>query len=88
VRSKVLHCRVTMTRDHISAKVTLDTTSSNHSLTTTYVMRHEERLWNVSVLQRVRLSSLIFLRICHEGVQHVSTLYVVMPSPDVRGRGS
>jgi hypothetical protein len=35
-----------MKRDHISAR-------------TTYVMWREERLWNVGVLQRVRLSSII-----------------------------
>jgi hypothetical protein len=43
-RVAIGHCFVTVTSDHISA-------------TLTYVMWREERLWNVSVLQRVHLSS-------------------------------
>jgi hypothetical protein len=38
-----------MTRDHISAT------------TTSCVMRREEHLWNVSVLQRVHISNLLLI---------------------------
>jgi hypothetical protein len=42
-----------MVFDH-SAAMTLD-----HSATMTYVMWHQEHLWNVSILQRVHLSNLV-----------------------------
>jgi hypothetical protein len=49
-----------------SARVTKDATLTSHhnSGTATYMMWREEHLWNVSVLQRVHLSSLSW---CHDG---------------------
>jgi hypothetical protein len=44
---------------------------NNISATTTYVMWREERLWNVGVLQRVRLSILVkfyFDELCHSKI--------------------
>jgi hypothetical protein len=50
-----------MTLNNISAAMIWDVTiNRNHvSATTTYVIWREERLWNVRVLQRVRLSNLV-----------------------------
>jgi hypothetical protein len=50
-----------MTCDHISARMTCYSTmpSGHISAIMTNVMWHEERLWNVSVLQRVHRSNLV-----------------------------
>jgi hypothetical protein len=70
------HVSATMTLGHISATMTL----GHISAIMTYVMRYEERLWNVKVLQRVHVSNLVtfvFLllsrsRLCHYSVGGVS----------------
>jgi hypothetical protein len=48
---------VTITWDHISARITQNSTmtSDRTSLTTTYVIRRKEHLWNANALQRVHL---------------------------------
>jgi hypothetical protein len=45
------HCCSTMNSDHFNARVT-------------YVMWYEECLWNVSVLQRLHLFSLVLRHVC------------------------
>jgi hypothetical protein len=56
----------TMVWNHISARMTkyARVTMDNISTTVTYILWHEEHLWNVSILQRVHLSS-FFLYLLH-----------------------
>jgi hypothetical protein len=60
--------------DHISATITFDTVVAFFSIVAFVIplvtlllsmpmMWHEEHLWNVSVLQRVQLSNLVFLTV-------------------------
>jgi uncharacterized membrane protein len=53
-----IHSCATMTWHHIGARMTSDQISA----TTAYVMRRKERIWNVVVLQRVHLFSLVIYR--------------------------
>jgi hypothetical protein len=53
--------------------MTYDATTSDQSVTMTYVMWHEEHLWNVSIVQRVHLSSLVK----HYSEQRMVTLATV-----------
>jgi hypothetical protein len=56
-------CCATMASGHINAKITKDATmiQDHISATITYVMWREENLRNVSVLQRVHLSNLVYI---------------------------
>jgi hypothetical protein len=58
----VKHCCTSMTGDRIRSRMTLGATvtSGRISATTTYVMWRQEYLWNVSVVQRVRLPNLVY----------------------------